>query len=282
LLDEHGRRFLIYSGDYDPNDDAMFIQGSRRDLARTQSLRRAQHLKDTALLQVCRQIRSEFRDMYLQTPLHLHLARATTYLEAFYSLTHPSCAQTKTLKCSVSLHTTAPENAWKKPSIDITPLLQHLYALPSVNFNFISETLGTFVEAQRLVIPVGDNLALNDVFGKDGHGSVWSHVLSLDVQRVTFFYHSHKTPQRNMEVLWYPDNSEAKAYRRGESQEMNEVMEVLGLVAKAQPAEWHGRGQLSVVVKCYDEWRNIVEREGDGAAYRSKVRDEWDQMRLAP
>ncbi|KAF2441541.1 hypothetical protein P171DRAFT_488000 [Karstenula rhodostoma CBS 690.94] len=89
----------------------------------------AKRFKDITLLHVSHQIRQDFGPIYLQTPLHIDLGHATTYLQAFYSLQRSSDADSTALKCRIATNTSAyiPSTGAATPAFDIKPLPHHLY-----------------------------------------------------------------------------------------------------------------------------------------------------------
>ncbi|KAF2178782.1 hypothetical protein K469DRAFT_754221 [Zopfia rhizophila CBS 207.26] len=85
------------------------------------------------LMHVCRQIRAEFRPLYLKQPIRVGFTRVMNYVDTFYPI-RPAYIGVAD-KCIGSIQI----NVDKVTSVNILPLLTRLYQYHEVSFTFVSK-----------------------------------------------------------------------------------------------------------------------------------------------
>ncbi|KAF1965116.1 hypothetical protein BU23DRAFT_629073 [Bimuria novae-zelandiae CBS 107.79] len=197
-------------------------------------------------------MRVEFKKLYLQTPLHIHIHALGAYLELFYPITGPLSEETNKLCFDLAINTVSqrdPYPPYYPSAFDIKPMLQHLYQLAGAAITFVprSRFSGT------AFIP---DHALNTIFSD--HKSIWDiyFTTTQEIESVAFFYYHYSTTKRNVEIQLALNAAETRHYLNGNFTPLNDLL-----------AE--NNGHARVAVKVLDPWLKEVESP-DAPLYRAK------------
>lgn len=133
-------------------------------------------------MHVCRQIRAEFRPLYMQHPLRINYSRATKYVMNFYPL-HPTLREnTANLVGDIQIDIS------NTSGIDIAPLLTRLYQLPRVKYEFAAS------------VPHAQSYVRDMTHLFKEHSAAWKKHLGSDIGKVAFFNWAVTIATRHLEV----------------------------------------------------------------------------------
>jgi hypothetical protein len=168
--------------------------------------RRSQYLH---LMHVCRQIRAEFRVMYLRHPIRVDYSAATNYVETFYPTKPVFRADTERLTGDIQIDVDKVSNA------NIVILLQHLYRLPKLRFEFGYQlpSMDDPASVQRSLFGRLNSAGLNELF--KGHADAWKKHLGANIGQVSFFtWHTSDstTDAHHLEVHFKPHTPGMNGY----------------------------------------------------------------------
>ncbi|KAF2256527.1 hypothetical protein BU26DRAFT_23838 [Trematosphaeria pertusa] len=168
------------------------------------------------LLHVCRQIRDEFRPLYLRTPMHLAYKNALTYVVTFYPVragqSLASSAQQLVGEICIDVDEVSDGN--------LVPLLQRLYRAPQLEFHFVNT---------RGYARLSEDM--NWLF-KD-HAKAWKEHLGTNIEKLAFFTWGQRDfSSRQIEVYFRPQTPGIMGYDPTIPGPLDKILEALGLAER--------------------------------------------------